>query len=386
MRTTPAHLPASDRRHAQANPILLAKALEWRRRALRLLAHRGWSACSLLTGVVIAVLLAVAAVGTLRVHRAQWLTPLLAHELSASAVAAALAWAAIARVRRNAEERLAQSWLASAPVSVRHRRVAVRSFVAGYVGLPVLAVFVVIASAAFATGAPVLRLLGLPAAGFAVGAAAGWRSGSKPVKCRPNPLPRLRPARASTSLAATLTPLARWPFAQWRAGANPVIEVRLIGALLLGLPHGVPPLTALLLLALGAVSLAAFALLRATVVMIPQAADWLRATPLRAGLLVRSACLRAGAWQIAFAALGGALLCVLGAATGLAFVVAAMWLGLCVTASASALDCRHQPSRLALELFGLVALLLAIARIAAFALALVLPVLWAWQIIRLRRT
>lgn len=86
---------------------------------------------------------------------------------------------------------------------------------------------------------------------------------------------------------------------------------------------GISPVIVLLILAFAVTALAALSLLRAALVMIPEAAAWLRATPLGLGAFVRAVCLRAGAWQIAFAVLGGAIVHALGASTAVACLLVA---------------------------------------------------------------
>jgi hypothetical protein len=154
--------------------------------------------------------------------------------------------------------------------------------------------------------------------------------------------------------------------------------------LLLGLPMGIPLWIALLILVFAMNALAAFSLLRASLATIPAAADWLRATPLSLGAFARATCLRAGACQAAFAILGGILVHALGASTRAAGLLAAMWLVVAITTTASALACRHQPARLMIELAGIGGLLFAVAGVAPFALGLALLALWLWQMARIR--
>lgn len=368
-----------------ANPVRLAWTLARRRRVRRLLADRGRAACSIAAVVLPGALIAVAGWRQLSLHGAILLSPLLAHPFVTASMVAALGWVATMRRRRHVECQFVQSWLASAPVLAHDRRAALRRRVGVEALTPIAAVPAALACAGLASGVPVADLLAALVAGLALGAIAGWRSGAKPSRRRAAASPRLRRPRAATSRAASLAPLGRWPFAQLRAAASPRIEARLICALLLGLPTGIPPSLALLIVAFAANALAAFSLLRASLATLAEAAGWLRATPVGLGAFARAACLRAGACQAAFATLGGMLAHALGASASTAALLAAAWLGACATATAGALACRHRPARLMIELAGTGALLLAIADVAPLALALALPALWLWQAIRMRK-
>lgn len=369
---------------APTNPILLAWALMLRRRLQLALAQRGVATCSLVVFFVLGASIAVATWQLLRLHGAMLLAPLQAHAFTMMVAAAAISWATTARSRRRIERQLAQSWLASAPVSAHDRRTALRWRVGGEVILPFVSVMALILGAGLASATVITQLLATVIGGFVTGTALGWRTGGKPLRSIAIALPRLRLSQAPMAHDASLAALGRWPFAQLRAAANPHLEVRLFGALLLSMPMGIPAWIVLLILAFAATVLAALSLLRASLVMIPAAADWLRATPLGPGELVRASCLRAAVWQVGFAAIAGTLVHVLGAPTGLACALSAGWLGVCVTALASAHACRHHPGRLVIELFGIGALLLAIASVAPYALVLVWPALWAWQATRIR--
>ncbi|MEP7098239.1 MAG: hypothetical protein ABI748_11290 [Dokdonella sp.] len=369
---------------ATANPILLALTFARRRRVQRALAQRGVAACCIVAFVVLSALIALGALPLLHLHGAMLLAPLIAHTFAATLATVAISWAATARSRRRIEWQLAQSWLACAPISVRDRLAALRWRVGGEVLVPFAAVLASIFAAGLASGTVITPLIAAAALGFATGAALGWRTGAKPARSRAAAPPRLRPSRAATSLVASLAPLEHWPFAQLRAAANPRLEVRLLGALLLSLPMGIPPAIVLLLLAFAVTVLAALSLLRASLVMIPQGADWLRATPLDLGAFVRACCLRAGAWQVVLAAICDGIAHVLGAPTGAVFAFTSAWLVICITASVSALACRHRPARLMIERVGIGALLLAIASVAPLALMPVVPALWLCQTFRMR--
>lgn len=367
-----------------ANPILLAWTLARRRRVRRLLGHRDAGAWRIATAATLGVSITLVSWRLLRVHGVMLLAPLQEHLLAAGCAAAAIGGTLTARSRRRVARQLAQSWLASAPVAACDELVALRWGVVCEVGVPLAGVLALIACAGAFGASTVTPLLAAVLVGFATGAAGGWHVAGKPPRRRASAWPRLRPSRPATSHEASVSPLGRLPFAQWRAGANPGVEARLLGALLLSLPMGIPPVIVLLLLAIAASALAALTLLRATLATIPAAADWLRATPLGLGVFVRTVSVGAGTWQIAFALLGGALAHALGASTGTACLLIVAWLAICATALASAFACRHHWARLAIELMGIGGLLAALAGIAPLLLALAIPALWAWQATRMR--
>lgn len=369
---------------APPNPILLAWRLAQQRRVRRALAHRGMAAFSIAAFGLLGALIAVATWRLLRMHGAELLAQLHAHSFTLMVAAAAIGWAATARRRRRAERELAQSWLASAPVSMRDRQSALRWRVGAEVLVPFAVVLVLLVGAGLASATVITLLIAAVAVGYVAGAGIGWRSGAKTLRSRAIALPRLRQSRVATSNVASVAALGRWSFEQLRAAANPQLEVRLLGAMLVSLPMGISPWIVLLLLAFSITVMAALSLLRASLVMIPEAAAWLRATPLGLGAFVRATCLRAVVWQVVFMGVGGALIVVLGAAAGVAFALMAAWLGVCVTALASAFACRNHPARLVLELVSISVLLLAAASFSPYTLMLVWPALWVWQERRMR--
>lgn len=288
----------------------------------------------------------------------------------------ALGWNLTRNARRRAQRSFAASWLATAPIDAREILAATRRRVARNV-LPAFAAILAVPCAAMAaSGADASQTLALIGAGFAAGAMAGWRSGARATPSATVALPRLSAARAMASNAAGLGALARWPFARLLADANPRQHAQLIAGVLLTLPMGAPLSVALPIVLLTATLIAAHALLQALLATIPEAAGWMRATPLPLSALSRSLCLRSGsvlAAAILFAAL---LLLVLGAspASTLAFVgLALAW---CATTIGHALASRHRPGRVRGERIAMALAALALLGSAWWILPVALPILW----------
>ena len=126
-------------------------------------------------------------------------------------------------------------------------------------------------------------------------------------------------------------------------------------------------------------------MLQALLATIPDAAAWLRATPLSPTAFARSLCLRGGIALLAALLLAALLLLALGAArmSVLAFgAVASAW---CVTAIGNALAARHQPDRARGERIALALAGLALLGSAWWLLPLALPILWWRDARRARR-
>ncbi|MBO9661629.1 hypothetical protein [Dokdonella sp.] len=353
----------------------------------RLEAHarwRQWQARTFLCALAGTLVVAVAFVlwRRLQADGRALLAVLEAQPVLVAIASVALGWNLTRTARRRAQKTFATSWLATTPLDAREILAATRRQVALRV-LPVLAASLAVPLAAMAaSGADARRSLALIGGGFLVGALTGWRSGTRTNVSVSAASPRLSAARATTSNAAGVAALARWPFARLLADANPRQHAQLVAGVLLMLPMGIPPSTALLIVLLAASLIAAHALLQALLATIPDAAGWLRATPMPLPVLARTLCLRSGGALLAAIVLATSLLFALGASRSaiLAFgAVASAW---CVTAIGNALASRHRPERARGERIALALAVLALLGSAWWLLPIALPMLWwrdAWR-------
>lgn len=355
----------------------LEASARWRR--------RDWNTPLLAIVAASAVATAFVAWQRLRADGSAWLATLDAQPVLVALASLALGWSLTRAARRRAQQAFATSWLATAPIEARAILAATRRRVAWRV-LPVLGAILAIPSAAMAaSGADARRILALAGGGFVVGALAGWRGGARAEVAAAVALPRLSAAGAHSSKAAGLAALARWPFARLLADANPRQHAQLVAGVLLMLPMGIPPSIALLIVLLTASLIAAQALLRALLATIPDAAAWMRTTPLPLSVLARSLCLHSGATLLAAIVCAALLLLALGAPkiSVLAFASAASaW---CVTAIGNALASRYRPDRARRERIVLALAALALLGSAWWLLPFVLPILWWRDALRARR-
>jgi len=364
---------ATAARHAPTGALRLAHRLEAAARRRR--GGRRWLAAALAVPACLAIAL-LAARG--RESLLSLLALLDAHRLIAGGACALLAGSAVRHGRRERERRHAESWLAAAPigrgevVAWLRERLAVRL-------LPVVLVpLALIAAVGSAGGRAPGGLLATLAGAIAVGAVGGWRAGARERAFVPAALPRLR-ARRRAAPAVGFAALRRWPFAQAFADLRPREHVRVVAALLLGLPAGMPATVVLALLLLLAAGFLAAGLLRATAATIPAAADLLRSAPLPLARLAADLCLRVCVCELALAAGAAALAWRLGAPAGAALGAAAAWLAWVAVALLQALALRHQPERLRPAFVASGLALVALAAAAWPLLAIVLPAFAAWS-------
>lgn len=358
----------------QARLEARARWRPWRRHPL---------ACAI--GGVLVLAAALVAWARLRTDGAALLAMLEAQPLVVALASLALGWNLTRAARRRTQQAFAASWLATAPLDAQEILAATRRRVACRV-LPVFAaLFAVPLAATAASGADAARTLTLLGGGFLVGALAGWRSAARAHIAAADPVPRLSRGRVAISDTAGFAALARWPFARMLADANPRQHAQLVAGVLLTLPMGVPPSTALLIVSLAASLIAAYAVLQALLATIPDAAAWLHATPLPLSAFARSLCLRGGIALLAAILLAALLLLALGAsrASVLAFgAVASAW---CITAIGNALASRRLPERARGERIALALAVLALLGSAWWLLPVVLPILWWRDARRARR-
>jgi hypothetical protein len=293
--------------------------------------------------LLIAGLVLVALFAPLRERIAVLLGLLDAHALPFALCVGAFAWTWARERHRRGEREHAHSWLAAAPIAARDvsahlRRRAIVDF-----GVHCVAIFIAIALAAVMSACDARALLATSAIATIAGFASGWRSGRRALADAPTPLPRLRRRHATANANADLGALRRWPFAQWLADAQPRQHARVIAALLLSMPMGIPFSTALGIVLFAALALAAVGLLRATINAIGHAGDFMRTTPWSMRAFASNLVTHALIAETLFAA-GAAALAIGGGAGIIASCLGAIaWIAICAAAATLAL--RHEQER-----------------------------------------
>lgn len=287
--------------------------------------------------LLIAGLFLVALFAPLRERIAVLLGLLDAHALPFALCVGAFAWTWARERRRRGEREHAHSWLAAAPIAARDvsshlRRRAIIDF-----GVPCVAIFIAIALAAVMSACDVRALLATSAIAIGAGFATGWRSGRRALADAPTPLPRLRRRHSAANANADLGALRRWPFAQWLADAQPRQHARVIAALLLSMPMGIPFSTALGIVLFAALALAAVGLLRATLVSIAHAGDFLHTTPMSMRVFASNLMSRAFVAETLMATCAAALAIGGGAPIAMSCLGAIAWLLACAAPCAWAL-------------------------------------------------
>jgi len=369
--------------HAQPFRQGPALALAWRLETSALWRRRVAEPARATATVVALTLLASLAIDTALSKSHEEISALLAllnsNPFTVGLFGALVAFVRMQTHRRRAERDHAASWLATAPIERRDvvaflRRRAAASALP--IGITVVALIAALGWVDERSVRDVCLFLGI---GLGAGAIAGWRSGAHAPAAVLPPLPRLRDRVGASTSAAGFDALRRWPFAQMLASVNPRQHARIVAAVLLGLPMGIPLSVAVLLLLLLATSLGAVALLQALLATIPRAADGLRSTPLPLSQLAALLSVRAFACQVAAAAFAAVLGRMLGASHAAALSGALAWLLWVVFAALCAFAARYRPAHLRGELVGSAIVLLALAAMTPRLLVLGWPALAAWQ-------
>lgn len=262
-------LPARD-------PYLHAAVLGWRAWAEGLSRQRVAFAAGLLLALAVGVLATQAWAHHANALR-ELFAPLAPSLLGLIAVSGGLA---CLRRRRRLRAAAARSWLAALPVAqrIRERHHLVRA------AWPVLAMQLATSLVVVVASGRTL-LAGLALAGIGIADALGLWRGRRDLP------PRERALRHSASIRAVepgLRVLARWPFRLALADAAPKTQAQVLAVLLLSLPMGTTAVTGLLVILGWAGLTFVFALARGACTAIPQAAAWLRATPLPQRRFVRA--------------------------------------------------------------------------------------------------
>lgn len=355
--------------------------LEWRARA-----HRLWRLPWLVAGAV--GLLAIALLATwwrLRIDGAGMLSVLGAQSGPLALLAFLVAWSSTRHAAVHARREFALSWLAATPLANGEIENALWKRVGRRV-LPAWCIALALPLAAMAaSGQRAWQAFALLAVAIASGMVAGWRSAKHMRPSAGDALPRLAHMRKTASIDAGFAALARWPFARWLADAEPRQHAKMIGAMLLMLPAGMPPMAALLCLLFVASLIAMGGLLRAVLATIVQGAAWLHATPMPQASFVRALAERPTR-VLAFLA-GVAGLCLAGfglPATQAAGLAIGIFAG-CSTAILHALAWRHRPRRAWLEALASGGVALFVLATAAWLLPWLLSIAWLRGLLRLRR-
>ena len=363
-----------------ANPMLLARKLERRRHWRQLAAAASRTRWLLLAAVAGIALMTLLFGQGWAWHVAMTVPRFLSdHPISLAVLSALLTMSQVLRGRRHAALEWSTSWLASAPVRDDEIQVALRWRVATQMAPLLVVAFAAmalcIASDAASHASGILAIV----LGTVTGAVIGWRLGARPSRATPMAPPRLARSRVPTAWAPGTAALARWPFAQLRAAANPRLHAALVGGVLLSLPHSVPPRIAVSMLLLAGIALAAEGLLAALLNTLVEASEWLRTSPISRIRLHRALLGRAGGWQVAAAAVAGALLVVAGAAPQHALAMGAIWLAWCVSSVGTVLAWRSQVLPARLERIAIAACVLTIGMTSAYPLLALWPLWWIWQ-------
>ncbi len=321
----------------------------------------------------------------LRIDGAGLLSVLSAQSWPLALLAFFIAWSSTRHAAVRARREFALSWFAATPLAKSEIGNALRNRVGRRV-LPAWGIVLLLPLAAMAASGqrawPAFALLAVAIGG---GLVAGWRSAKHVTPSAGDASPRLAPTRKAASTDAGFAALARLPFARWLADAEPRQHAKLIGAMLLMLPAGMPPLAALLCLLFVASLIAMWGLLRAVLATIAQAAAWLHATPMPLASFVRALAERPTLMLAFLAGVAGLGLAGLGlpATRAAGFAVGAF--AACSTAILQALAWRHRPRRAWLETFASGGAALIALATATWLLPWLLSIAWLRGLLRLRR-
>lgn len=185
---------------------------------------------------------------------------------------------AVARSRRTARRQAARSWLAALPLTTVHferharRRVALAMLGGAVLGSGLLVALATLGGLPLRATVTALLLL---ATALVAGSALGWTLGARERRTVRRRLPA-----AGSAARDRRYPLGRWPLRHSHATTDIGLHARAIGAMLLGLPMGVPATAVLCLIVIGLAGFACWDLLRGLLVTATQARAWLRSLPL----------------------------------------------------------------------------------------------------------
>lgn len=357
--------------------LRMATAFAWRNRWRAL---RTASPSRRITGIAALVLPGIALVwlgASLLEHAGDVVGVLVRYPLPVLAVVGLVCANACQRRRRRLAREFLHGWLAALPIALRTREWSLALRAAGPPVTIRVAVWTLLAVGVYTTAAAAeLRLLAIVGMGGLGAAALGWWRGARDPRPRHSAL-RLSHSAGRTGPAA----LARLPFAQVLATADPGLHARTIGALVLTIPIGVPLHVCVLMIVSWVSALGLIELARGMLACVPVAATWLRSTPLSIGSLAHTLLARALAVQ----AIGSSLMVLLLLAFGLpaisVVVLVVAWLALVVTLAGIALACRYQPHAIRTEVLIVAAIALLLAATAPWLLLIAIPVLWVrvWQ-------
>ncbi len=338
--------------------------LEWQAR-LRHLRQRPWR----LAGAI--VLLSITLLATwwrLRLDGAGLLSMVRAYCWPLAVLAFAAAWRSTRHAAIHARHDFAQSWFAATPLSQDEVDRTIRQRVGRRLALPTCVVLLLPLAAMAASAQGAWSTWGMLAVGVGGGVFGGWFAAKRAPAFVAAPLPPRLAAQASTADAADLTALARWPFARWLADVEPRRHARMIAAVLLLLPAGIPPMAAMLAVAFVVCVVAAWELLRAVLATLPQAAAWLQATPLPLAPFARALIARPAAALAVLIAIAGLCLAGLGvSAARVGGIAVGAFVALSI-AILQSLAWRYQARRARREILATAALALVLLTTAAWLL------------------
>lgn len=189
-----------------------------------------------------------------------------------------MAMSVAARQRRQSRRDAQRSWLAALPLGERVFAAAARRQVVGVVTAALLFALVSLLGLGWMLELPhrsVLTLSLLLIVGATLGAMVGWMLSRKD--------PRPSRIRLPSGVIGTRTqrfPIGRWPLRHSRAHADLAFHSRSIGAILLSLPIGIPPIAVIAVIVSGLAALTIWDLSRALLTTTRSAGAWLRSLPI----------------------------------------------------------------------------------------------------------
>lgn len=329
-----ADAPAILRRH----PALL---VEWLRLANLISRYRRERNHASVFVIGAMVVVAVVLVTSLSGHAAAFVESLAGYWVLVGVVAAVYAATTVSRRRRHIEESQSQSWLVATPISPSSQRLshAIRTLIPLFGVLMAIVMFAVVVallddSAASAVGTFIAATVG----GLFIGGAAGWWVAGRGKEQAGTVASRYVPHPRATGLPRpSMAALASWPIAQVLAWSRPENSRYVLLVALQAVNGGSSAIASLSIVAMYFIVSYLAALLAAMTSTSKRAATWLRATPMTLGTFVLSLSRRALVHQLLGTALMVVLMSMLGAPLGMAFDVAALWIGLVVSISGLAL-------------------------------------------------
>lgn len=296
------------------NPILHAEMLAWRARcrSIKDWSARAWLIAALMT--VLGIALIVGWWSFSRAHASWLLATAMLQPFGVLGLCAALTCYVAMHGRQRRYARFAQSWFTALALSSRQTGVALALPVAGSVLLVWLALAMTIAFAAAATAPAAKIIVSVQLCiflGTMFGGLLGWWFGRK---ARHRGGRALAWRRVGKALARTdgLSIVSRWPLLHARSAVDPTFHARVFLPVLLGMPVGVPVTAIVFIIGMCGVTLLLIEIARGLLSVVPEAALWLRSTPLPTPVLIRTLGRRTGSWFIAWLVVTGAALIGLG--------------------------------------------------------------------------